>query len=332
MAAPSGTILRPDLGQAFEAIDLAAARQEFVGLQVAPVFPVALQAANFSKVRAQDLLQRRETLRAPGDGYARASWTVVRDHYATSEYGAEEELDRRERNMYAFTGVQQELIAAERARDVVLREQELRLASLLLSTTETDSEGNTMGTSAVSNAWTDKTNGTPIADINTAINAFRDQCGMSPNVLVMNDVLMRAFKLSDEVTDILKFSGFDDPKAIGPATIRAYFAESGIERVLVASARYNSAKEGQTASFSKVWSTDKVGLYRVDSGMDLRGRPSVARTFFYTGDGASPGGTIEMYPWEPNRSDIVRCRIDVDEKLLLATLGYILTGTNGGTP
>lgn len=330
MASPSGTFQRPDLGMYFQALDLAAMRQGFVGLQIARPFPVALQSSNFSKIRARDLLQRRETLRAPGGGYARQEWQFVQDSYTSLEYGAEEVVDRRERAMYAYTGIMQDLVAAERARDVVLREQEIRLAALLYSTSETDSESATQGTSAVTTPWSNKNSSTPIDDINTAINAFIDQSGLQPNTIVLNDVLLRYFKLSAGVTDILKFSGIDDPKNLGPATLVDYFKESGIRQVLVPSARYNSAKQGQAVTFSKVWSTDKVGLFRVPETMDLR-EPCVARTFMWTADGAGEGGTIEQYPWEPNRSDVIRCRIDCDEKLIYAPLGYILTNTNNGT-
>jgi hypothetical protein len=330
MASPSGTFQRPDLGMYFQALDLAAMRGGFIGLQIAKPFPVALQSANFSKFRAKDLLQRRETNRAPGGGYARQDFQFIQDSYVSKEYGAEEVIDRRERAMYAYTGIMQDLVAAERARDVVLREQEIRLADLLFSTSETDVESATMGTSAVTHAWSDASNSKPINDINTAVNAFIDQCGLMPNAIVMNDVTLRNFKLSAGVTDILKFSGIDDPKMIGPATLVDYFKESGIRQVLVGSARYNSANQGQAVTFSKVWSTDKVGLFRLPETMDLR-EPAVARTFLWTADGAGEGGTIEQYPWEPNRSDVIRCRIDCHEKLLYAGLGYILTNINGGT-
>jgi len=330
MAGPSGTFLRPDLRQYFQSIDLAAMRQGFIGLQLLKPFPVALTTSNFSKFRPKDMLQRRETLRAPGADYSRAKFQWAQDNYATSEYGAEEMLDRRERKMYAYTGIQQDLIAAERARDVVLREQEIRIAGVAFSTTATDSESIAQGTTAVTSAWTDKSNGLPLTDLKDAINSFIDQSGMLPNTIVMNDVLMRAFKFNDQVTDILKFSGVDDPKNLGTKTIVDYFADSGIKQVLVPSSRYNAVDEGGTATFSKVWSTDKVGLFRAPETMDFR-EPCLGRTFMFTADGAGEGGTIEQYPWEPNRSDIIRCRIDVHEKMIYGAMGYILTNTNAGT-
>ncbi len=327
---PTGTFVRPDLGQYFQSADLAAMRSGFVGLQISQIHPVAVTTASFARLRLRDLLQRRETLRAPGADYARQDGQFIQDNYATNEYGVEEVVDRRERQMYAYTGIQMELIAAERARDVVLREQEIRIAALAFSTSQTDIEGNSVGTAAVSNAWSDINNGTPIADLKTAIDNFWDQAGYGPNVILMNDELMRSLKLSAEVTDRLKFSGFDDPKQIDGRTLQAYFAESGIERVLVGKGRYNSGNEGADVTMTKIWSTDNCLLARVSNSMDLRD-PSYMRTFFWTADGAGEGGTIEQYPWEPSRGDVIRCRIDCHEKFLYAKLGYILTNTNAGT-
>lgn len=329
MAAPSGTWQRPDLGVYFQALDLAAMRQGFIGLSIAKMFPVALQSANFSRIRQRDLLQRRHTLRAPGAGYALQKWNFIQDNYSTNEHGAEETLDRRERKMYAYTGIMQDLIAAERARDVVLREQEIRIAESAFSTTATDVEGLAQGTGAVSKAWSDVNNGTPLDDITSAINAFFDQFGYEPNTVVMNDNLMRAFKTNASVVDRLKFSGVDDPKALGVKTIVDFFATSGIKQVLVGKGRYNSGSEGAAVTFSKIWSTDKCLVSRVAETLDPR-EPCIMRCFMWTEDGSSEGGTIEQYPWEPDRSDRIRCRIDVHEKLLHAKAGYILTNCNGG--
>jgi len=330
MAIPTGTFQRPDLGQYFQSLDLAALRQGFVGTVIAKPYPVPYVSGNFSKIRAQDLLQKRETLRLPTGGYPVSDWNWVQDNWACFEYGAEERLDRRDRKQYAYTGVMQELVAAERARDAVLRSMEIRWSDILFSTSVSDSESVSMGTAAVTNAWTDTVNGTPLADLKDAINAFIDQCGMLPNTIVMNDVVMRSFKQSANVTDLLKFSGLDDPSMIGPSTLVDYFSDSGIKQCLVASGRYNSADQNLTPVFSKIWSTDKVGLFRAPETMDLR-EPCIARSMLFTGDGAAEGGTIEQYPWEPNRSDVIRCRIDIDEKLINAAFGYILTNANDGT-
>ena len=118
MPGPSSpaTFQRPDLGQAYLEFDIMAHIQGFIGLSAMPMTPVGLQASNFTKVLLAQLLNDdRNVKRAPGAGYARQSLEFTQDNYATEERGVEELLDDRDRAIFAYTGVQFEQLAADRA-------------------------------------------------------------------------------------------------------------------------------------------------------------------------------------------------------------------------
>jgi hypothetical protein len=317
MPAPNSTTFqRPDLGQSFEEFDLRSSMQGFIGLQVLPLFTVARQTANFSKVKVASLLAERLTTRAPGGGYARQDWEFEQDSYETVERGAEEVLDDRERAIYSYT-LDFERIAAMRAMDAVLRDMERRIAAAVFNT------GTFTGalTTAVTVAWTNPSTATPIDDMFAAHNTFKANAGVLPNALVINDVTFRALQRCDQVIDQLKYSGVDDPKRVTASMLAALF---NIDRIIVANTQRNSALQGQTATFANIWGSTQAMVCRIATSQDLK-EPCLGRTFHWTGDGSSEGGTAEMYRDERVRADIMRVRIDVGEKLLHTSMGLLLT-------
>jgi hypothetical protein len=87
--------------------------------KVFPVIDVASQAGNFGMIPLDQLLQERDTKRAPGSGYARGKWNFIPDSYVTVEHGAEEPVDDNEAQMYSDY-FDAEQISGLRARDAVL--------------------------------------------------------------------------------------------------------------------------------------------------------------------------------------------------------------------
>jgi hypothetical protein len=57
---------------------------------------------------------------------------------------------------------------------------------------------------------------------------------------------------------------------------------------------------------------------------DIR-EPCLGRTFHWGEDGSQIGGLMESYREEQKRSDIIRCRHDVDEKVLYTQMGHLLS-------
>lgn len=319
MPGPSSTTFeRPDLGTSFSEFAYAAESFGFVGMQCMPPMPVGQQSAKFSRVTVESLLKDADTLRAPGGGYSRDEWEFEQDSYATNEYGHEVPLDDRERRIYAYTGMDFDQIAADRARDIVIRAQEKRIADLV------QDSGGALGvaTTASTAKWDVPASATPVTDVLTAHDTFKAQCGMLPNALVITDKQLRKLKLIDEITDLLKYSGYDDPKVASLSMLAALFE---LERVIVAGAVRNTADAGQAASFGNVWDDTKAVLLRIPRSMDLKMDPGFGRCLYFSLD-VGQEGVAEQYRSEERRSDIMRFRIDCDEKVLYTACAHILTG------
>lgn len=314
MPAPSSTAFaRPDLGQSFEQLDMRAFMQGFIGLQVMPTFGVALQTANFTKIPAEAFLQERDTARASGAGYSRAEWEFSQDNYATEEHGAEEVLDDRERKIYAYA-IDFERISAMRAMDAVLRNMEKRIVAKVQDAV------NAVVT-AVGTPWSNPQASTPIDDVLTEIQAFKDAVGVVPNTVVLNDRVMRNLQKNEQIIDRIKYSGVDDPKKITSQNLAALW---GVDRVLIPGAMRNSANQGQTVTYADLWSASYVAVMRTCSSGDLK-EPGFGRVMHWTGDGSSEGGTAETYRQENIRADVMRVRLDVQEKVLYQAMRRLLS-------
>jgi hypothetical protein len=326
-ATSSLATLRPDLAQSLMEFDLAMDRAGFIGLRVLPVIEVAMASGNFGRIPKEALLQAPETSRAPGGAYGRGKFKFTPDSYATQEHGWEEPVDDNEATMYRLY-FDAETISAQRAMDVVLRAQETRAANMLFDTTTWT--GSSYYT-AVGTAWTpaNHTTATPIADVMAARLKVWQNCGMWPNAVVMNRLVFNNLRQLDDIKENIRYSASGNSnrgagtvlaREITPQLLAAVF---DVDEVIVAGSAQNSANEGQSASFSQIWSSSYCAVARICRSNDVR-EPGVGRTFHWGADGSEIGGTIETYRDESIRSDVVRVRNQTQEKLLYKDAQYLL--------
>lgn len=316
MPSPSASLAtqRPDLAGSFMEFDLAMNRAGFISTRVFPVLEVASQAGTFGRIPIAQLLQNRDTLRAPGAGYSRQTWKFTTDSYATQEHGAEEAVDDRESRMYADY-FDAELISAERARSAVMRNGEKRVIDVISTNWTGD-------TAAAANGWETAT-GTPIGDVETAVRAVYDNSGLRANAMVISWKKFRDLRNNAEIIDRIKFAGFTDPRA-GAINLAAMAQVFDLDEIIVAGSQENTANQGQAASLSPLWTDTEAFVCRVATTQDIR-EPCIGRVFHWSEDGSTVGGTVETYREEGVRGDIARVRHDVDEKLLYQEAGSQIT-------
>jgi hypothetical protein len=320
MPSPSTSItnLRPlDLGGSFEEFDTEMQRQGYVGSRVLPVMEVGLQSSPFGKIPIEQLLQNRETRRAPGSGYARGKFTFTTDSYACEEHGAEEPVDDRESKMYS-SFFEAEQVSSKRCFDAVMRNAEQRVSDMIFNATTWTSH-----TTGITNEWDDAANATPVADIEAAVQSVWDQCGLWPNALIINRKVFRNLRLVTSVAALMKSQGFVDvrPGAINEQVLSVLF---DLEHIIVAGGATSSAKEGQSTVIAPIWSDEYAMVCRVATSNDIR-EPCIGRMMHWGEDGSVIDGRFETYRDETVRSDIVRVRHDVDEKVLYVEAGHLLS-------
>ena len=321
MPSPSSSLAtqRPDLASFFE-FDLETEKAGFVAQKVFPVIDVASQAGNFGKIPLEQLLQERETSRAPGSGYSRGNFTFEPATYACLEHGAEEPVDDREAKMYRDY-FDAEMVSTARAYGAVLRNAEKRVADAVFNATTFN--GSAL-TTAITNEWDDSTNAVPVTDVEAAVRKIYDGSGLWANALVINRKVFRNLRNCDQIIDRINSAGAGNPSKASDVTEQMLAAVFDLEFIIVAGSSRNSAKEGQAASVGQIWSDEYAMVCKIATGMDMK-EPCIGRTFHWSEDGSSIGGSVESYREEKVRGDVIRVRHDVAEVMLYPQAGHLLS-------
>lgn len=317
MPSPSSSLstLRPELSGSFEEFSLEMNRQGLIGYQIMPILEVEEQSGSFGKLPIEQLLQTNNTKRAPGAGYNRGDFKFETDSYATEEHGWEEPVDDREARMYRHY-FDAEMVATSRAFQQVLLAAESRIASAIFNTS-------TWSPTSVTNEWDDATNATPIDDVEARVQAIYDASGVWPDTIVMTQKVFRNLRNCDQVINRINSAGAGDPSKPGDVTRQMIAELFDLPKVLIGNSTANTAKEGQSISISPTWSNEYVWIGKTANSRDVR-EPCVGRTFHWSEDGSSADGRVESYREEQTRSDIIRVRHDVDEKVIYTAVGALL--------
>jgi hypothetical protein len=304
-AKANAAIYRPDLGQAvmeFYETEIT----DFIGLQVMPLFPTAVQAGSYPVIPKEALLKLYDTSRAPRSKYKRDDFEYERGKFSTSEQGWEEPVDDTERALLDQEAPgMADIVATKRAMSMILRNQEKRIADLLFNSTN-------FTVNNVTYEWNAPSTAVPITDVKDGIASFRSACGMRPDALIVSYTTYQDLKNCNQIVDRIKYTF---PGAQIADMTPAQLAQClGVPRVLVAGGVYDNKGKGIDTTIADIWSYEYAMLVKIGQGRDIL-QPCVGRTFLWTAD--SPGNAIvEEYRDETVRSDIYRVRHHVSEALL----------------
>lgn len=283
-------------------------------------FTVGLKRGGFGKIPLAALLQRVNAARAASGHYNRSTWKFDDDSYACQEFGHEETKDDSEAKMYGSV-MDYEAVLAGRGRGIIVREQEARVQAIVHSTSNFPLSGNTGKT--VSNAWSDRTNATPITDCADARAGVRARYGFDPDTIQISRDRWDPLWQNAQIRDNSKYvMNIEAPMPSDAA--RAHMASMlGFRELLIGDMPYNSADEGQTASVANIWPANRVFVFKKAESQDIA-EPCIGRTMSWEEDGGLL--LVEEYRSEDRRSDVIRVRQHLQEKLLL-DCGYLLAGT-----
>jgi len=136
--------------------------------------------------------------------------------------------------------------------------------------------------------------------------------------------VFRNLRNSDQVVERIQSAGAGDPTKPTDVTVEMLAQVFDLPFILVAGGSKNNAIEGQSASPVQIWSGEYAMVCKIATGADFR-EPCIGRTFHWSADGSAIGGSIESYREEQTRSNIIRVRHDVDEVVLYAEAGHLLS-------
>lgn len=277
----------------------------FVANEVFPVIPVMKESGSY-RIGGQEHLddQSARNARHMDGTYARVDHQYSSASYGCVDYGLES-LIRDPITDNADAGLDPKQDAVVILREQMLLAQELRVAAALAAATFTS----TVDTALTGgNRW-DLDTSTPIQNVQTLLDAVQDQSGAPANRLLVNRAVFKALKSHADILDRIKYGGTNT----SPANVTAQMLAElfGVERVIVGSAVYNSAKQGQNRSLAQAWGNSVVAFHY--PAAIANGVATMGAQFSWREDTGGQDLVVEEYRDDTRRGDVVRCRQYRDE-------------------
>ena len=103
--------------------------------------------------------------------------------------------------------------------------------------------------------WGDYDNSVPVEDIDTGIDTIQLDTAQTPNIFQTNRPVWTKLKRNPEILDLL---GANERAITTPELLASQF---DLDKIVISSSLYNSAKEGQSASMARIWGNNALLLY-----------------------------------------------------------------------
>lgn len=250
----------------------------------------------------------------PGEttwGRNEADWGVASDNYsvkghALGDWLPQEVIDN------ADNPLQPEIDTNEFLNMLLDNQQEQRVANIVFNAASypTGNKTTLSGTAQWSGSADD-----PIGDILTAV----ETCFIRANTLIFGADAWKIFRKLPEVLDAVKGATRQQAASGGLATTTEVANLLEVERVLVGRGRYLSSKEGQTATYARLWGKHCAALY-------VEPNPGIKSIIF----GAVFSETIRQTQrdFDPKRgvkgAHYIKVAWNSDEKVIASDLGYMI--------
>jgi hypothetical protein len=301
---------------------------KFVADKVFPNIPVAKQS-DLYRIYDRSFFYRMEMqLRAPGTKSNRIGYTTSTTPYYCPVFGVGHDIDDQQRgNADADVNLEKNGTNLLALQGLLRREisfiTNFFAASVWAFERQGVASGEVPGTSV--RQWNDPAS-TPIEDIRLAKRLMAENTGFEPNKLTLGR------KVYDDLQDhpdiMARISGGASTNANNPAkvnkqTLAALFE---VEEINVMNAVRNTAKEGQTASYSFIGGRHALLTHTpAGASTDI---PSAGYTFGWTGYlGAAANGTrMRRFRDEPIHSDTLELEMAYDQKVTAPDLGFFFNG------
>jgi len=307
---------------------------EYVATEVFKQIDVSDPKAKITKYEKADFFRNDIALREEGARAMRGGYKTTTVSYDCQEYAfAHAVTDERRRNSKKLGGqpIQPDIKGVELCKRKLLMGKEDRVSNFILNNTWLD--GNSGGSDAEGGWSSSETSNTFITDIQTGLKAFRERGIVSGSDLeirlLLDDLTFDQVVEIERVRDQIKYTSAEN---ITPDLLARILK---VDKVIVASSVYNSAKEtkaGTEFTSGRFWeqNSDKgIGfLYaypkRID--LDMLAAGLVVRDSFDSEEG---GGHERLMKWREaaEHQDVYEIAENADEIEICSDCGYLFKDT-----
>lgn len=279
----------------------------FAALRAFPAVGVPEKSGTFYKFTQKYWFMDGLAARAAGAGFARGGIGVETDTYDTMQWGKEfpvpQETESANQAPLSLqtAGVrwlaQQSFIRKERA-----------FATDFMKTGVWGTDDNNSATD-----W-DDSSGVPITNVRTASRTISQATGMMANEMVCGEIVYDALLINAQVLGTMQYTN----TVTIAAREQLLAAVLGLSAIHVSRAIYNTANEGQTASYSPIIDDDALIYYNNPTAGVFDA--TAGKTFTWAPGGGA--GAVRSYFEDQTNSNVIQHKEQWDQKLVANTLGY----------
>jgi len=308
----SYAIPRADLGEAFH--EFQPDGQQFIAEEIFPVRPVTKKAASLSVITRKNM-KRANTKHAKGAAFSRIDLDAKDLDYKCESEGLEYPLTDDDRENYA-NDFDAELEGTGVLKVKMLLEREIRVKDLVFNTTSWTG----------SSLYTDVSGSVPFATLTSAIipvitaakEKVRLQTGVTPDALILGQAALNQILGNSTIK-----ACFPGATLITMSMLRQALAQIfDLNKLIVGSAVYDSAKEGQTFSGSDIWGSTYAMVAKIQNG-PTNVNAGLGRSVVWNPLDAGVDAIVQ-YREEQTASDIFRSQGYRQEKVFDACFGHLL--------
>jgi len=286
--------------------------EEMIWRNIMPVVLVGKRSDKFYKYNKEDSYRLPDDKIGPKSLPNEYDWGVQEDNYSVSDHALGDWLPQ-EVIDNADNPLQPEIDTNDFLNMLLDVAQEKRVADIVFNAASYPS-GNKVQLSGTAQ-WGGSADD-PIGDVYDAV----EGCFVRANTLVFGQEAWAVFRKLPEVLDAVKASTRYQDTPGGLATASEIAALFEVDRVLIGRARYISSKEGQTATYARLWGKHCAALYVAP------GEPSIKTITF--GLTFSETQRHTQRDFDPKRgikgAHYIKVAWNSDEKVIASDLGYFI--------
>lgn len=287
----------------------------FISQKVFPVVPVDKQSDKYFIYNKADWFRDEAEPRADATESAGSGYTLSQGNYYAQVYAFHKDIGDQVREN-TDNPLDPDRDATSFVTQRMMLRQEIQWVSDYFKT-------GVWGTDVVGGAgfvqWNDYAGSDPIEDVELGKATILSTTGFDANTLVLGYAVFRKLKNHPDIIDRIKYTSSN---VVTEQLIAKYF---GVDRVLVARAIKNTAKEGQTGVYGFTHANNAwLGYVNPTPGIL---QPSAGYVFTWKGvsDGLGTNIGITRFRMQHLRADRVEAQIAWTNKVVGSDLGYFFS-------
>lgn len=294
------------------AVKYAQEATDYIASQVYPEVPVVKHNDKYATYNKENLFRQPDNaLRAPKTESKEVDWGVGNANYDLKNYALHTLIADEEREN-ADPPFNLDIDGTEVVTSMLMNLKEQRVADQVTNAANYTGDTANTDTLAGTDQWSDASQSDPIGDINTGMNAIRDNSAKKANTLALGWQVYQKLKVNDQIVTRL---GTASLNTVTLDNLRILF---DVERILVGGAQKDTSNPGQGSPTinNYIWGKDAVLAY-VNPGIRTTKGLTLGVTF------TKGNMTVSRFRIDAKKSDKIEIDHYTDENIIAYDCGYL---------